>query len=295
MRLIYLDTKVWNMLAAEDVDQEKLAGRMQEIGQLLAISNFNRVELEQTYFNGERTEGAKRLLRCLRDAQAAGAAYIKDPVETVAAEMWALKEGGPVRYLYSKNESELHGQEVGRCSLDVDESRLSELYERREINQAERRKLASYVVSNVVLRNELRSVPRVELKEWLASKTQSSQGISVLSDILQGRFSDIPRDQLAHYARELLVSPIGMASRAMVKANIYVFWRYAAQDVVGQPAERSLFDDTYQVVNAAYCDSYVTCDAKQSKYLGLILPRDCRGTLLERSACVSEFLVDGDA
>lgn len=295
MKTIYLDTTAWNVLASQLPDHEMLSGSFRRQSARLAIGNFNRVELEQTFLNPNSHDQARALLYCLQKAQD-DALYIKDPAETIVAEMWALKYGGRVEYSYDSKDRTKHMEELHRCIVGgVDEARCKVLNERRNSNRAEQYKIAQKRVDSPHLRNELRSVKPDELKNWLQSQCQSKHGSSVLTDVLQARFPEVYRNELLLYARNLLISPVGLASRALVRANLYVFWRYAMQDKAGQLVTRSLFDDTFHLVGATYCDSYITCDADQQKYWDLVLPSHCKRIFLHRSSKIQSYLASGAA
>jgi hypothetical protein len=64
-----------------------------------------------------------------------------------------------------------------------------------------------------------------------------------------------------------LASPIAKVAGGLVRADLYYNWRCANRDSNPQ----DLMDDMLHVLQATYCNVYVTAEKKQSEYSGLLL------------------------
>jgi hypothetical protein len=112
----------------------------------------------------------------------------------------------------------------------------------------------------------------------------SPYGVEVLYQHLKQMLGDGPTPA---YAKAVLQSPAAHASRGVVRSDLYSNWRAATRG--SNPAD--LLDDVLHVLQAVYCDIYVTGEAKQAEYGILILTPTTKVAIYDRSVPVDQWLL----
>jgi hypothetical protein len=131
--------------------------------------------------------------------------------------------------------------------------------------------------------------------EWLDEQILSLAGQRILAGHIMRIYPDAPPGKVFSYAGALLANPRFRFARGVVRADPYYNWRCAHRGS-NRP---DLIDDMFHVLNATYCDVYVSKEKNQLEYAGLLLSRATRveiyggspvDTWLEKLAtnCVTE-------
>jgi hypothetical protein len=91
---IYLDTMLWNALCDQHIDPESFSAALHAEGGVLVFSEHTVYELAKTFTSGKSNamERGRELMSYLQQ-YLDHLFCIKQPIELVAAEMWALKDG----------------------------------------------------------------------------------------------------------------------------------------------------------------------------------------------------------
>jgi len=104
---------------------------------------------------------------------------------------------------------------------------------------------------------------------------------------IQRRFPDVPINETAKYANDLLSKQMPF-SRAIIRCDLYYNWRCANRGSV----PRDLMDDIYHVLNAVYCDVYATAEARQIEYAPLLLSEKTQVVIYDRKTPIDEWLIE---
>jgi hypothetical protein len=97
-------------------------------------------------------------------------------------------------------------------------------------------------------------------------------GQRILAGDIMRIYPDAPPSEVFRYAGALLANPRFRFARGVVRADLYYNWRCAHRGS-NRP---DLIDDMFHVLNATYCDIYVTKEKNQLEYAGLLLTPDSR-------------------
>ena len=95
---IYLDTILWNFLCAQSVEPRVFVQRLATKNARLVLGIHNFYELTKSFQTSRHQylDRGKVLLSYFNRFIDAGAPCVKDNMELLAAEMWAVKLGTPV-------------------------------------------------------------------------------------------------------------------------------------------------------------------------------------------------------
>ncbi|MGC2741851.1 MAG: hypothetical protein WA672_01595, partial [Candidatus Angelobacter sp.] len=129
-------------------------------------------------------------------------------------------------------------------------------------------------------------VPETELPKWLQTETMTASGGAIISSHLSriaGDSTPPPNWSLA-----FLGSPVSVASKSVVRADLYYNWRCANRG--SNPSD--LMDDMLHVLQSIYCHFYVTEEPKQSQYAHLLKGPATRVAIYDHSAPVGNWLED---
>lgn len=98
------------------------------------------------------------------------------------------------------------------------------------------------------------------LSHFITTQGMGRQGQLLLLGHLSADFPENSRDDLARIAVLRLESSRYRVSRAMTRAGLYLNWRCAQRGSI----RSDLPDDTFHIVNAAYCHVFVTTEDDQA-------------------------------
>lgn len=136
------------------------------------------------------------------------------------------------------------------------------------------------------IKESLKSISAAGLSRWIQIETFGPVGFLILASHIQGRFPEVPNDEVREYASALLTLPARRIARGLVSTNLYYNWRCANRDSI--PAD--LFDDMYHVLNATYCDIYATKESRQAEYATLLLTSNTRVKIYDGKTPLDQWL-----
>ena len=99
------------------------------------------------------------------------------------------------------------------------------------------------------------------------------------------RFPEVSENEVTEYAIALFELPMKRHARGLVRADLYLHWRYAQFGTLS----KDLVDDVYHVLNSSYCEIYATADPKQS-YAPLLLTSNTKVSTWNRTEPVDKWL-----
>jgi hypothetical protein len=285
--LIYLDTNIWNDLCDHAVDPKRFSESLGSKHASIVLSFPTVFELART-FKGAEAKGPSRGIRlfsCLKGFLDLGIPCTKEIMELLRAEVWAFKQG------LREIEGFLRGEDFAKVTYDVSnlangvvEGRVEQsIEERTALAKATRYGQIDHLKGREDMKRKLKEIPESQLAQWMASEMMTLSGADNLCDRLRRLFGYSPtRD----YASALLASPVANVAKGLVRADLYYNWRCANRD--SNPPD--LMDDMHHVLQATYCDVYVTAESKQLDYANLLLSASTHVAIYDRQMPVDRWL-----
>jgi hypothetical protein len=186
---IYLDTNLWNALCDQAVDPERFMRR-------LASKNVNRApgihifyELTKTFRSSDTQtqDRGKKLLSYFKKFIDGNTNCVKDNMELLAAEMWALKLRTPnVEVFLSKEDRALVSQEARKLAGgEVSERAVKFLQEQGEFASTTRSNQVKHLKGRAEMKDRLKAVSPEQFEPWLRIEATSHIGVAVLFGLIQ--------------------------------------------------------------------------------------------------------------
>jgi hypothetical protein len=167
--------------------------------------------------------------------------------------------------LLSDEDRKVLCDEVDKLAAGNLEQRVPDFIEKRMAFAADTREAQkNHFDGRERLKEHLLNVKEVDLPTWLPAETMTASGVGVIS----GHLQRISKGSMppSSWSLAFLQSPVSVASKGVVRADLYYNWRCANRG--SNPAE--LMDDMLHVLHAIYCHFYVTEEPKQSQYASLL-------------------------
>jgi hypothetical protein len=264
-RLIYLDTSIWNLLCDQAADAKKFCDMLAGFDSQAVLGLNAYQEMLKTFYGARANSKhrARQLIRCLDSFVRAGVPTINTWETWLVEESHSVtgKSNGVSVFLRENEQKNL----AASLSSLVDNSPPRELEARltarKEQNISLRNSAKNTIVRQPEILADLREVKETELSSFLDKESIGVRGAHLLARYLPQVFREmgltLPMlpDPLAS---ALLAQPSNRASRTIVRTDIYRNWRAANSPGITFPT--SVPDDSYHVVNACYCDAFVTED-----------------------------------
>ncbi|HKN75650.1 MAG TPA: hypothetical protein VJW94_10770 [Candidatus Acidoferrum sp.] len=211
----------------------------------------------------------------------------KDQSELLPAEMLMLKKGPErVEFFYPRED---HLKIVAECQrlANGEQSELARqfLSEQLEFAARTRKGIVGFLDARPELKKRLSNIAPQALETWLRRESVSIRGHSNLARHIAFRFPEVAEDEVTEYAIGLFDLPMKRYARGLVRADLYLHWRYAQFDAL----PKDLVDDVYHVLNSSYCDMYATADPKQ-KYARLLLTSNTKTAIWPRHIRVDNWM-----
>jgi len=289
LRIIYLDTNLWNRLLEQNIDPTRLLEELKLNNANLAISGHTVYELAKTFRRSP--DKAKKLFHYVRKYVDAGIIFARDNMEQLHGEVEALMKGAStVVAFYAPDGVEYNKlqEEVAKLSEGiVDEQALQFMTNRQQFAQGTRAAQKTHLDGKPETTDQLKSVPDAQFPAWLGNEVVSESGIGLLVGHLLRMYSDIPLGTAKQVAQPLLQIPPSRISKGLVRADLYYNWRCASRG--SNPSD--LLDDIYHVLNASYCDIYATAEVGQDNYASLLLDPWTKVAIYDSKTAVDEWLL----
>src|SRR5258708_6497506 len=287
---IYLDTNLWNALCDQAVEPDEFIHRLASKNAYLAPGIHIFYELTKTFRSSDSQvqDRGKKLLSYFRTFVEGNTHCVKDNMELLAAEMWALKLRTPnVEGFLSKEDRAKVSQEAHKlASGQVDERAVKFLQEQREFASTTRSNQIDHLKNRADTKDRLKAVSPENFEQWLQNEVTSHVGTALLTFHIVGRFPEIPIGEAAEYASALLAPPSKRFARGVVRSDLYYNWRCAHRDSV--PID--LIDDMYHVLNSVYCDVYATAEKGQAEYAHLLLTSNTKVAIYADASPVGQWI-----
>ena len=277
---LYSDTIIWNLLCDQAVVPNALVESLHAKNASLAFSFHTVYELARTTSLPRRVQLFSYFKRYLD----LNVPCMKQVPETLLAEVRAFEQGHQtVDILVSNDEYDFIREEVDKLSQGIVEGRVKEFIEKRkEQSEAQRINQKNHLDFRADIREKLRALPASKVATWMPLQMMTPSG----AETLCRRFEKMTGIRLAiDYVLSLLASPVGEIARGLVRADLYYNWRCATRE--SNPFD--LMDDMLHMLQATYCDTYATAEAKQAEYANLLLA-DTRVEIYDRQMPIRTWL-----
>jgi hypothetical protein len=286
---IYLDTNMWDALFDGGVQPEQFVPRLAKANKRLVLglhAFYESARIFQSPRPDAQTRG-KALFEFLNRYLDANVLCAKDQSELLPAEMLWLKEGPErVEFFYPRADRDKIVAECRRLASG-EQSELARQFLLDQDNFAIQatKGIMAFMDAKPELRKQLSKIAPEELESWLRKESVSIRGHSNLARHIHLRFSEVLENEISEYAVALFSPPMKRFARGLVRADLYLHWRYARFGAI----PKDLTHDVYHVLNASYCDVYVTADPKQ-KYAPLLLTSNTKVAAWERNVAVDGWI-----
>lgn len=290
MKHIYPDTIVWNLLCDQKIDPGSLLDSLKSRGFTFALSFHTVYELARN-FEGDHSFGNDRgqqLFSYLKRYLDLNIPCTKELWELILAEAYALENHlSIINPVALPEQCAATKEEVKKLADGIIEGRVKTFLEaRRRFAKDTRAQQEAHIIDREDLKQYLQRIPEGDLARWMQNETFTSSGVSTLYRRFVQRIGPGPTPQ---YILALLRFPLAQAARGSVRADLYYNWHCAKHGT----NRLDLLDGMLHVLQAIYCDLYVTEEKKQSRYAPLLLtPRTGFAVYPDRSITVDQWLLN---
>jgi hypothetical protein len=264
-QLVYAETSIWNELCNQAINPEMLASRLAKRGEKLVLGM-------NVFFEMVKTFGMQGAVAANRGSQLFSYLniWMKDdfqivrqtPEILVEEARCSLSGSRRMRLFLEGLEHKLIREEIAKlASGEFGSPRDEFIRVRKATAKRAREEMKNEFRALPDIKPRLKKIPKELLKDWLTEEVQSERGVEFLARHLDGVMQGEPFPKLRQIAKNLLASKEYRVSNALVRNGIYLNWRLAHSGSV----ETSSFDDAYHVVNASYCNKFLTTDSDQAE------------------------------
>lgn len=271
LRLIYADTTVWNAFCDQDLDAEALTHGLAS-GQARLVLGTNAVYEMAKTFQGTRAgaaERGERLFKYLRRHVKLNIPLLRQTDELLRAEArYVTGLSQEVGLFYDRADYEKLDSEVSKLSQGLFDSRAARFIPERQADaKRSREALYAHIEERPYLKRKLAGIMDNGVETWIRQALKERATRQMLSGHLAAVLDGPASRDLTRIAKRLLTSPRHRVAHAMVRSDLYLNWRYCRRGSLG----KDLPDDNYHIVNASYCDAFVTSDPELVTYANHVL------------------------
>jgi hypothetical protein len=268
LKRIYPDTNIWDQLCDQQVNPKEFMDLLAAKGFTLVISFHTVYELARSFTSNDSQviSRGRRLCGYVKQFLELGTPCTKEFWELIIAEVDAFQNNLPqIDPMATPEQSTTTRLELEKLANGVVEERVKQFLEKRlNFAMETRTKQRSHIDNRAELKDELKAIPQAQLAEWMQKEVFRPEGVSTLYQKVIKRMGQGPT--MADIL-ELLRYPIAEASRASVRGDLYYNWHCAEYSGI----RLDLLDDILHLLQAVYCDLYISEDKGQGIYGPLIL------------------------
>ena len=259
--LIYADTSIWNCLCDEKVNGHNLSSSLAAQNTQLVLGENVLSEMAKA-FQGLNPR-ARELFSYLKSFLDFGIPLLKPTWALLIEEALHVLKQGPEVVPFASSTDHLLKQVERLSKGDFDSRALQLVLERKGAAQTTRAMAKAHLTARPKLTSILKQVSSVNLPRWIARQATSARGRTVLAGHLKVEFPSNTSNELYYTAKKLLASRRYRVSHALVRSDLYANWRCANNGSLRSDVP----DDIFHVVNASYCDIFITTDRDQGSYV----------------------------
>jgi hypothetical protein len=270
-RLVYLDTSIWNILSRQAPDGEDAHRLSHELNLQFTLGLNAFFELLKSFYGNrpDAVDRGRRLFSCLRDYLESGISILRTWEELLVDE--AMRASGRLMSIQLFSDSQWRRSVLDGAKLHSRgqlPAGLRGIIERRDAVSEKVRISAEQLIRNQPqLLEDLQRVSPSDIEALLNRESVGKAGQDLLRKYVPQVFKLVTKPMPLtnrQLAQILLSSASNRVAHAVVRSDMYQIWR-AARARISSGAEGVSFrkcipDDSYHVVNACYCDVFVTED-----------------------------------
>lgn len=287
---IYLDTNLWNRLYDQPIDPCHLLTMLASKNARLVLGHHIFYELAKNFHAGT-DQGIQRgtvLLNYFKKFVDLRIPWTKKPVELLVAEMKALQNRTSSVDIflgkddYARVPAKLNQLAEGK----IPNGFQGMMHENIKFSSNARLSQIRHLQNRPDLQHNMTLISQDALKNWVDTETTGKTGVAQISFHIKRQFPDVPIEEAINWAGALQNSAVGRTARGLVRADLYYNWRSANRGS-NRP---DLYDDIFHVLNAIYCDIYVTADLHQEEYATLLLTKHTRVAIYRQEKPLDDWL-----
>ena len=263
--LIYFDTSIWNILAQQRSIAVPGCRSLAERGIRVTLGLNAYFEMLKSFY-GKRPDAESRgrnLFACVYECLISGVHVAKTWEEVLIEEAKNTQDGARPVDTFCDEEWQTRLTSAARdLAGGKTHDGTRELMQKRDLRSEEVRNFASQSISTQPeLVRDLLAIEPAALSKFLDEQVGGHKGHHLVAEYLSQIFPmfNEPLPQAAdELATKLLESRSNRVAHAIVRCDIYQNWKAARRN--SNTARESVPDDPYHVVNAAYCNQFITAD-----------------------------------
>jgi hypothetical protein len=266
---VYSETNLWNALCDHPGDPDGLVQDLESQDLTLVFSDHCVTEMKKTFMGyGTASDRGRQLFSSLRRFMNAGARCAKQNMEFIPAELTALTSGREINpFIPPEQLAELQA-EVDKLAEGIfDDKARASVEDRIAFAKRTRQGQIDHLALRPDMKEQLKAIGPDAFPAWLEQRVSTLAGQEILAYHIRRMYPDAPPEEAFLYAGALLRNPVYRFARGVVRAELYYNWRCAHRGS-NRP---DLVDDMFHVLNAIYCDVYVSKEKNQIEYAGLLL------------------------
>jgi hypothetical protein len=289
LKRIYLDNNIWDQLFDQHVDPKDFLDSLAGKGYTLVISFHAVYEFARAFTSSDPAvlERGRQLCAYVKQYLDLGMPCTKEFWEQIVAEAYAFENDLPqIDQMATLDECALTAQELGKLARGIIEERVKKFLDRRlEFAKNTRTDQKSHMAVRTQLKQNLKDIKQADLIKWMQQETFAAEGVRTLYEKFIKRLGPGPTPQ---YILNLLRFPLAEASRASVRGDLYYNWHSAKHGGI----RLDLLDDILHMLQAVYCDLYLSEDKSQAQYGPLILTSKTRIEIYgDRKTSVDQWIL----
>jgi hypothetical protein len=274
MKLIYADTSVWNRLCDEHVDPATFAADLAARNSKLALGFNVFYEIGKIFNTGDvcKVARGRELLRYLATYLSLRTPIMKENGSLLIEEAEdAMDQQKMESYFFNDSQYRIAVSEIEKLNTagSFDPPTAKFFAGRKDLAETSRLLIREHLRANPEAARMCERVTERHLLKFLNDKSTGIIGKRLLVKHLAKEFPKSDLTTLRQAAKQLLRRPTYRLSTAICRGDFYLSWRCVHR----KSLRDDLPDDSFHVINAAYCDVFMTTETDQANIAKLVLVR----------------------
>lgn len=286
---IYLDNNIWDQLFDQKVNPKDFLDSLAAKGYTPVISFHTVYELARAFTSSDPAviERGRKLCAYLKEYLDLGMPCTKEFWELIVAEAYAFENNEPtVDPMATPEQCTTTAEELGKLGRGIVEDRVTQFLDKRlDFAKHTRTDQKSHMDDRENLKHDLKDIEHDGLAEWMRKEIFSTEGVNTL---LKKFIKRLGPGAAPEYIHSLLRFPAAQAARASVRGDLYYNWHCAKHGGI----RLDLLDDILHLLQAVYCDLYISEDKSQDHYAPIILePRTRVAIYRDRKVPIDQWIL----
>jgi len=268
VKCIYIDNNIWDQLCDQIVEPKRFMDTLAAKGYTLVISFHSIYEFGRLFATEDARlqDRGRRLCAYVKQYLDLGMSCTKEFWELLVAETYAFENGlSSIDPMATPAQCAQTNIAVTELADGIIDDRVRPFLEQRlKFAKDTRDQQKEYLTARNKLTGNLKAIAEVGLTQWMRKETITPEGANTLYKKFIKRLGPGPT---LEYVLDLLTSPIAEAGRASVRADLHYNWHCAQYGRI----RLDLTDDLLHLLQAVYCNLYLSEDNSQGRYGPLIL------------------------